>query len=114
MTCCFQNGIRCDSEKVQSVLDWPIPKDIHEIRVFLGLAGYYRKFIPNFSELAAPLVRLTRRDVKFSWDNACHSSFKKLKTSLVNAPILSYPNMEDVFLLDTDACYAGMGAVLSQ
>ncbi|CAG2249684.1 Retrovirus-related Pol polyprotein from transposon 17.6 [Mytilus edulis] len=109
-----EKGIGCDKSKIDSVQKWPIPRTMTEIRSFLGLAGYYRKFIPNFSEVASPLTRLTKKAVKFQWDTSCQNAFEKLKESLVSAPILAYPEGEGEFILDTDASGSGIGAVLSQ
>lgn len=107
-------GITCDPKKVKAVRDWPVPENVSEVRSFLGLAGYYRRFIPNFSEVASPLTNLTRKNKRFSWDSACEISFETLKTLLTSAPILSYPTETGKFVLDTDASATGLGAVLSQ
>ena len=80
----------------------------------MGLAGYYRKFIRNFSEIASPLTELTKKNRKFLWTENCNLAFEKLKDLLISAPILAYPDTEGSFVLDTDACDNGIGAVLSQ
>ena len=81
-----------DPEKVEAVMSWERPKSIFEIRSFLGLAGYYRKFIEDFSRLAAPMTRLTRKEVKFDWDDQCEEAFQELKRILTAAPILIVPD----------------------
>ena len=108
-------GIKCDPEKIETVKDWPIPKSVAQVRSFLGLASYYRKFIDNFAEIAHPLTSLTRKRAKFCWSTACQQSFETLKECSISAPVLAYP-LRDAgeFVLDTDASNHGMGAVLSQ
>ena len=107
-------GITTDPSKVESVKTWPQPTSLSELRSFLGLVGYYRRFIPDFSEIAAPLTRLTQKFSKFVWSPQCTESFEKLKELLVSAPILTFPQGDGVFVLDTDASLEGVGAVLSQ
>ena len=85
-----------------------------DVRSFLGLAGYYRKFIPDFATVTAPLVRLTQKNTLFNWTDECESSFNRLKGLLCSAPILSYPKFDREFLLQTDASDFGVGAILSQ
>ena len=81
---------------------------------FLGLAGYYRRFIQSFSSIATPLTRLTRKGKRFKWNDACQEAFENLKEKLITAPVLSYPDRDSVFVLDTDASDTGIRAVLSQ
>ena len=82
------SGVLVDPEKVEAVMSWERPKSVFEIRSFLGLAGYYRRFIENFSRIAAPMTRLTRKEVKFDWDDRCEEAFQELKRRLTSAPIL--------------------------
>ena len=82
------SGVSVDLEKVEAVMSWERPQSIFEIRSFLGLAGYYRRFIEDFSRIAAPMTRLTQKEVKFDWDDRCEEAFKKLKRRLTSAPIL--------------------------
>lgn len=107
-------GIICDPSKIETVQKWPVPTNVHEIRSFLGLAGYYRRFIPQFSEIASPLTELTKKGRKFTWSLECQEAFEKLKDKLTSAPILIYPNEEGMFIIDTDASNNAIGAVLSQ
>ena len=107
-------GIKCDPQKIESVKNWPVPSSVSEVRSFLGLAGYYRRFIPSFSSIATPLTRLTRKGKRFKWSDACQEAFENLKEKLITAPVLSYPDRDSVFVLDTDASDTGIGAVLSQ
>ena len=86
------SGMAVDPKKVVAVVSWERPKSVFEIPSFLGLAGYYRRFIEDFSRLAAPMTRLTRKEVKFDWDDRCEEAFQKLKRRLTSAPILIVPN----------------------
>ena len=85
-----------------------------EVRSFLGLAGYYKKFVEGFSKIAAPLTKLTRKDVKYDWVDACHKSFKELKDRLTSALVLALPNGKDEFVVYCDASWQGLGCVLMQ
>ena len=82
------SGVSIYPEKVEAVMSWERPKSVFEIRSFLGLAGYYRRFIEDFSRIAAPMTRLTRKEVKFDWDDRCQEAFQELKRRLNSAPIL--------------------------
>ena len=111
------SGVTPDREKVKAVEEWPIPQNATEVRQFLGLASYYRRFIQNFADVAAPLHNLTQKDVLFSWNNDCSRAFKILKCKLIGAPILVYPRVDkeaSQFQLQTDASALGLGAVLEQ
>lgn len=108
------DGIKTDNRKIQAIIDWPIPKKLREVRGFLGLCGYYRKFVDNFSDIAAPLHALTKKNVQFSWSEGCQISFDALKKKLTEAPILALPCDNGDYVLDTDASDHGIGAVLSQ
>lgn len=111
-----KEGISCDPAKLAAVREWPRPSNVSEVRSFLGLATYYKKFLANFSEVVQPLTDLTRKNVIFQWSEECESSFNLLREQLTSAPVLSYPSEdpEDQFVIDTDASDRGMGAVLSQ
>ena len=92
-----------DLRKIEAVVNWEQPKNVSEIRSFLGLAGYYRRFVEHFSLLAAPLTRLTRKGVKYEWSDDCEQSFQELKSRLTMAPVLALPipGMEYVVFSDT-------------
>ena len=107
-------GIGPNPEKVEAVKRFPVPTSVKGVRQFLGLASYYRRFIPGFARVAAPLHALTRQDVPFCWSLACQHAFQRLKDELVNPPVLAYPNFERSFVLHTDASKDGLGAVLEQ
>ena len=78
------------------------------------MSSYYRRFVPNFAKIASPLQSLTRKGAQFRWTDECERSFQALKEKLTSAPVLSYPSFEKPFVLETDACIEGLGAVLSQ
>ena len=109
-----EEGISCDPEKIKAVKEWTDPRNKNEVQSFLGLASYYRKFIHNFSSIAAPLYDLTKKNAKFAWTERCSEAFQKLKSSLTSAAVLAYPSDDGRYILDTDASLFGIGAVLSQ
>ena len=109
-----ENGITTCTEKVKRVQSWPIPASVTELRSFLGLCSYYRRFIRNFATVAKPLHDLTSPGVKFHWTDTCQHSFEILKTMLCHSPVLAYPSREGKFILDTDTSDYGIGGVLSQ
>ena len=107
-------GIHTDPEKIKAVSALSDPKNLEQVRSFLGLSGYYRKFIPNFATLSAPLVSLTKKHSKFHWGENEHNAFITLKSLLCQAPVLAYPQFDKKFILQTDASDLGLGAVLTQ
>ena len=107
-------GVSTDPEKVSAVKSWPPPTNLSQLRVFLGKIGYYRKFIPDFATLAAPLFQLEEKGRNFVWSNNCQKSFDTLKQALCEAPVLAFPRFDLPFVLDTDASTTGVAAVLSQ
>ena len=109
-----KDGVSVDPSKVAAVMDWKQPKSVTEIRSFLGLAGYYRRFIQNFSTIAIPLTSLTKKDKKFIWDEKCENSFQTLKKCLTTTPVLTLPQGIEGFVIYTDASNQGNGAVLMQ
>ena len=107
-------GILVDPQKVAAVEKWEQPRTVTEVRSFLGLAGYYRRFVKDFSVIALPLTRLTRKYVKFEWDDKCEQSFQQLKYCLTHAPVLALPNDSGDFEVYSDASLNGLGCVLMQ
>ena len=107
-------GVSVAPQKIEAVVNWKPPKNVSEVRSFLCLAGYYRKFVEGFSKIAAPLTKLTRKDVKYDWVDACQQSFKELKGRLTSAPVLALPNGRDGFVVYSDASRQGLGCVLMQ
>ena len=99
---------------MQEVLDWKAPTSVLEVRSFLGLAGYYRRFIPDFSKIAKPMMRLLQKDEKFVWTPECETAFHTLRTLLTTAPVLAQPDIEKPFDVFCDASGTGLGCVLMQ
>ena len=107
-------GVAVDPSKVQEVLDWKSPTSVTEIRSFLGLAGYYRRFIQDFSKIAKPMTKLLQKEAKFIWTSDCEAAFQKLKTLLTTAPVLTQPDITKSFDVYCDASGTGLGCVLMQ
>ena len=108
------DGVQCDPAKTEAIRNWPVPTNLKELRSFLGLAGYYRRFIPHFAALSSPLVEMTKKTVLYHWDDEQEKAFTALKECLCAPPVLIYPHAERRYILDTDASDYGIGAVLSQ
>ena len=107
-------GVAVDPSKVSDVLSWDQPKSVTQVRSFLGLAGYYRRFIKNFSKIARPMTALLKKDVQFVWSDDCEKSFQALKTHLTAAPVLVLPDVRRSFDIYCDASRQGLGSVLMQ
>ncbi|GAA6085878.1 uncharacterized protein LOC114135451 [Tachysurus ichikawai] len=107
-------GIQTDQDKVNAVTNFPVPKSLKEVQRFLGMAGWYQRFIPSFSEKAAPLHALKRKEATCMWTEECQNSFDLIKRELVSAPILIAPDLNESFKVQTDASDLGLGAVLTQ
>ncbi|GFX51763.1 retrovirus-related Pol polyprotein from transposon 17.6 [Trichonephila clavipes] len=107
-------GVRTDPDKISAVKHWNCPTDIYQLRNFLGLCTYYRKFVKNFSMIARPLHKLTEAKQKLIWTVDCNNAFNKLKDTLTSAPILAYHEIGKQFILDTDTSHESIGSVLSQ
>lgn len=107
-------GLMVDPAKVEAILQIPQPKSVSEVRRLIGIASWYRRFVPNFSSLTAPLCQLLKKNQVFLWSQECENSFRTLKEYLVSAPLLSCPNFDKPFVVQTDASDYGLGAVLSQ
>ena len=107
-------GIRASPGKVKAVIEWPRPKSVHDVRSFLGLASYYRRFVRGFSEIARPLTELTRAGAEWKWSTSQHTAFNRLKLALTTAPVLMLPDFGKQFVVTTDASDAAVGAILEQ
>ncbi|KAL4017799.1 hypothetical protein IC575_021371 [Cucumis melo] len=107
-------GVSVDPAKIEAVTSWTRPSTVSEVRSFLGLAGYYRRFVENFSRIATPLTQLTRKGAPFVWSKACEDSFQNLKQKLVTAPVLTVPDGSGSFVIYSDAFKKGLGCVLMQ
>jgi hypothetical protein len=109
-----KGGISVDPSKVQDVLSWKAPTSVSDIQSFLGLAGYYRRFIEGFSKISKPMTKLLEKDKQFKWTPACESSFQELKKRLTTALVLVMPDMEKSFSIYCDVSGQGLGCVLMQ
>ena len=107
-------GIRVNPTKIEVVENWKPPRSVTEVRSFLGLSGYYRRFVKGFSIIASPLTKLFRKEVKFEWTDKCQDSFNQLKEMLVEAPVLTQSTSGKEYTLYSDASRIGMGCVLMQ
>ncbi|WVZ97543.1 hypothetical protein U9M48_043069 [Paspalum notatum var. saurae] len=107
-----KKGVAIDPSKVDYVLNWKQPETVTEIRSFLGLAGYYRRFIKDFSKTAKPMTSLTKKNAKYSWSSNCEEAFQSLKRSLTTAPVLAQPDVTKPFDMYCDAFGNGLGCVL--
>lgn len=102
------NGVRADPSKLDSMINWPIPRNIKSLRGFLGLTGYYRKFIRGYGSLAAPLTELLKKNV-FTWTEAATVAFNRLKTAVTTPPVLRLPDFTKSFTIECDASGTGLG-----
>ena len=107
-------GIEPQTEKIEAIKNWPQPHCLRDVRAFFGLASYYRRFVKNFASIAAPLSRLTKKQVHFEWSEEAQTAFDTLKQALIDATTLAFPHPELPCILDTDASDVAIGAVLSQ
>ena len=107
-------GLRPNTKLVKAIEQFPTPTAVSEVRRFMGLASYYRRFISNFARIAEPLSQLTRKDIPFRLTQSCEDSMAQLKKKLTTAPVLAYPSFHKPFTVETDASICGISAVLSQ
>jgi hypothetical protein len=109
-----EEGVVVDPEKVQAIQEWPALRNVAEVRSFMGLAGYYRRFIAGFSRIAHSITSLQRKENKFQWTEECERSFQRLKQLLTSSPILKIADPNKDYVVCIDACKEGLGGVLSQ
>jgi hypothetical protein len=109
-----QGGIPVDPSKVKDVLSWKTPQNVSDIRSFLGLVGYYRRFIEGFSKISKPMMELLAKGMTFEWTPRSEANFQELKKRLTTAPVLTMPNVERPFSIYCDASRQGLGCVLMQ
>jgi hypothetical protein len=109
-----KDGLKVDPKKVKAVRDWPEPDDLGKLRSFLGLVGYYRKFVPALAQISAPLTELIKKNVPWSWTDRHRQAFEQLKDALTTAPVLVIPQFGKPYVIYTDASDFAVGAVLLQ
>jgi hypothetical protein len=109
-----QEGIAVDLDKVQEVMDWKPPTNVCQIQSFLGLAGYYRRFILDCSRIAKPMIELLKKEVKFEWSQKCEDAFHTIRQHLTTAPVLAQPDNAKSFDVYCDASGTGLGFVIMQ
>ena len=107
-------GVLPDPNNIDKVSSWPRPKNPSEVRSFIGLASFYRRFIPRFAQVSSPLTNLTQKGRQFLWTEECETAFTALKEALTSPPLLAYPDFNNKFILATDASQEAIGAILSQ
>jgi hypothetical protein len=100
--------------KVEAIMEWPMSMNVPEVHSFMGLAGYYRRFVEGFSKIENPIMELQKKNKKFVWTEKCAEAFRRLKELLTTTPILKFPDMDEDFLVCTDASKEGLGGVLMQ
>ena len=105
-------GVHPDPDKIKAIQQWPRPETVKELRGYLGLSSYYRRFIQNYGKLADPLTQLMQKDIEFRWTEDTKSAFAKLKQALTSAPILASPEFGQPFTVERDASRVGIGVVL--
>lgn len=109
-----KEGVATDQKKIKVIMEWPMPRNMTNVRPFMGLAGYYRRFIKWFSKIAQLITSLQRKNVKFNWYESCEEIFEPLKEFLTSAPVLKITDLEKDFVVCTNACIEGLGVVLMQ
>ncbi|KAL0545229.1 hypothetical protein IC582_020379 [Cucumis melo] len=108
-----REGVEVDPEKIRSIADWPVPTNVRQVCGFLGLTGYYRRFVQHYEFIAAPLTQLLKKG-GFKWNKEVEEAFEKLKKAMLSLPILALPNIDQPFEIETNASGFGVGAILTQ
>ena len=109
-----EEGISVDPENIEAIVNWPTPRNVTDVRSFMGLVGYYKRFIEGFSKVAHAITSLQKKGIKFEWTLKCEENFQRLKNLLTSAPVLKVADPEKDFVVCIDACEQGLGGVLMQ
>ena len=109
-----EEGIQVDPKKIELIIEWKPPRNVTEVRSFLGLASYYRRFVKGFSMTTGPMTRLPQKNVRFEWSEKCQACFEKLKAFLTEAPVLTQSTYYKEYVIFSDASLNGLGCVLMQ
>jgi hypothetical protein len=110
----LEKGIAVDPEKIEAIRGWPTSKNVSDVKYFMGLADYYRRFIVGFSKIPHPITSLQKKGTKFEWMLKCENNFNMLKELLTSALVLNIADPSEIFVVCTDACKEGLGGVLTQ
>ena len=108
------DGVKMDQKKVKAVMEWGSPKNLHDLRAFLGFSNFYRRFISGYSEIISPMIKLTKKDVKFVWNAECEAAFQQLKHRFISVPILMHFDAEKEIIVETDASDYVSAGIMSQ
>ena len=108
-----EDGVRMEKEKVQEVVEWPVPKSMKDVQKFLGLANYYRRFVKNFAKIARPLHEMTRKENKWNWRERQQKAFEELKERFTTEPVLVTPDLDKEMRVEVDVSYFAMEEILS-
>lgn len=108
-----KKGVEADGDKIRSMVSWPRPTNVSGLRGFLGLTGYYRRFVKGYGKIATPLTKLLQKNA-FKWEDGAEAAFEKLKLAMTTIPVLALPHWSLPFIIETYASGSGLGAVLSQ
>ena len=108
------DGVKMDQKNVKAVVEWGLPKNLHDLRAFLGFSNFYRRFILGYLEVVSPIIKLTKKDVKFAWDAEYEAAFQQLKHKFISAPILIHFDAEKEIILETDASDYVSAGIMSQ
>ena len=108
------NCVRMDHDKIERILNWPVPTKILSLQGFLGMTNYYRRFVRSFAEIVCPLYNLLKKDIEWNWSKECNDSFIILRSKLASYPILRQGDFSREFIISTDACHSAIGGILGQ
>ena len=109
-----KDGVLPDPDNITKIVNWPTPKNVHDVQGILGIGNYYCRFVKNFSQKVQPLIELTKMNKPFRWTQECQAAFDEIKQALIGSDIIAFPTDDDLYILDCGAAYDSIGCVLSQ